>query len=83
MAEHRRSLDRPSDRPADKRGLLGRRKVLGYLIAAPTLAVGVSWMTNESDPRTADAAVPSLPQPSDIFDLGDLQNLAARHRRPG
>lgn len=77
MAEHRRSLDRPSDRPADRRGLLGRRKVLGYLIAAPTLAVGVSWMTNESDPRAADAAVPSVPQPADIFDLGDLQNLAA------
>ncbi|TDW88713.1 isoquinoline 1-oxidoreductase beta subunit [Kribbella sp. VKM Ac-2566] len=77
MAEHRRSLDRPSDRPADRRALLGRRKVLGYLIAAPTLAVGVSWLTNESDPRAADAAVPSVPQPADIFDLGDLQNLAA------
>ncbi|WP_238177433.1 molybdopterin cofactor-binding domain-containing protein [Kribbella sp. VKM Ac-2566] len=70
-------MDRPSDRPADRRALLGRRKVLGYLIAAPTLAVGVSWLTNESDPRAADAAVPSVPQPADIFDLGDLQNLAA------
>ncbi|MET9313749.1 molybdopterin cofactor-binding domain-containing protein [Kribbella sp. NPDC003505] len=66
-----------SEKPAGGRRLLGRRKVLGYLIAAPTLAVGVSWVTNESDPRSADAAVPSLPQPEDIFDLGDLQNLAA------
>lgn len=77
MAEHRRSLDRPTDQPTGGRGLLGRRRVLGYLIAAPTLAVGVSWLVNESDPRPADAAVPSLPQPADIFDLGDLQNLAA------
>ncbi|GAA1136082.1 molybdopterin-dependent oxidoreductase [Kribbella jejuensis] len=75
MAEHRRSLDAPSD--AGGRGLLGRRRVLGYLIAAPTLAVGVSWLVNDSDPRPADAAVPSLPQPEDVFDLGDLQNLAA------
>ncbi|MEV0795576.1 molybdopterin cofactor-binding domain-containing protein [Kribbella sp. NPDC050459] len=66
-----------SEKPAGGRGLLGRRKVLGYLIAAPTLAVGVSWVANESGSRSADAAVPSLPQPPDIFDLGDLQNLAA------
>ena len=66
-----------SEKPAGGRGLLGRRKVLGYLIAAPTLAVGVSWVANESGARSADAAVPSLPQPPDILDLGDLQNLAA------
>ncbi|GAA3141654.1 isoquinoline 1-oxidoreductase beta subunit [Kribbella aluminosa] len=76
MTEHRRSLDAPSEE-AGGPGLLGRRRVLGYLIAAPTLAVGVSWLINDSDPRPADAAVPSLPQPEDIFDLGDLQNLAA------
>ncbi|MGZ0150740.1 molybdopterin cofactor-binding domain-containing protein [Kribbella sp. WER1] len=76
MAEHRRSLDAPSEE-AGGGGLLGRRRVLGYLIAAPTLAVGVSWLVNDSDPRRADAAVPSLPQPADVFDLGDLQNLAA------
>ncbi|HET6742112.1 MAG TPA: molybdopterin cofactor-binding domain-containing protein, partial [Kribbella sp.] len=75
MAEDRRSLESPSEREAGRRP--GRRKVLGYLIAAPTLAVGVSWATNESDPRAADAAVPSVPQPTDVFDLGDLQNLAA------
>ncbi|HEY3507615.1 MAG TPA: molybdopterin cofactor-binding domain-containing protein [Kribbella sp.] len=74
MTEHRRSLASPSE---EKPGLLGRRRVLGYLIAAPTLAVGVSWLVNDSDPRPADAAVPSLAQPADVFDLGDLQNLAA------
>ena len=73
MAEHRRSPDESTE----QRGRLGRRRVLGYLLAAPTLAVGVSWIANTSDPRPADAAVPSLPQPEDIFDLGDLQNLAA------
>ncbi|MFF0339994.1 molybdopterin cofactor-binding domain-containing protein [Kribbella sp. NPDC004875] len=70
-------MDPPSEEVAARRGLLGRRRVLGYLIAAPTLAVGVSWIVNDSDPRPADAAVPSLAQPEDVFDLGDLQNLAA------
>jgi len=53
---------------------IGRRRFLGYLIAAPTLAVGVSWIAGDNP---ANAAVPTLPQPEDIFDLGDLQNLAA------
>jgi isoquinoline 1-oxidoreductase beta subunit len=52
---------------------LRRRRFLGYLLAAPTLAVAVQWL----DPPQADAAVPTLPQPEDLFDLGDLQNLAA------
>src|SRR5882757_3583650 len=52
---------------------LRRRRFLGYLLAAPTLAVAVQWF----DPPRADAAVPTLPQPEDLFDLGDLQNLAA------
>jgi isoquinoline 1-oxidoreductase beta subunit len=52
---------------------LRRRRFLAYLLAAPTLAVAVQWL----DPQRADAAVPTLPQPEEIFDLGDLQNLAA------
>jgi isoquinoline 1-oxidoreductase beta subunit len=51
-----------------------RRAFLGYLIAAPTLAAGATLVAGSD---TAEAAVPTLPQPSDIFDLGDLQNLAA------
>jgi isoquinoline 1-oxidoreductase beta subunit len=51
-----------------------RRRFLGYLIAAPTLAVGVTWVSTAD---SAEAVIPTLPQPEDIFDLGDLQNLAA------
>jgi isoquinoline 1-oxidoreductase beta subunit len=77
MAEHSRSPQPPPETPAGERGRLGRRRVLGYLIAAPTLAVGVSWVAGTADPRRADAAIPTLPQPEQIFDLGDMQNLAA------
>jgi isoquinoline 1-oxidoreductase subunit beta len=59
MAEHRGS---------------SRRRFLGYLIAAPTLAAGASLVGGS---ESAEASVPTLPQPSDIFDLGDLQDLAA------
>ncbi|MEV0321457.1 molybdopterin cofactor-binding domain-containing protein [Streptomyces sp. NPDC050658] len=53
-----------------------RRKVLAYLLAAPTLAVGVRFGVDATG-ESAEAAVPSLPQPENIFDLGDMQNLAA------
>lgn len=82
MAEHRRS---PAETPAGTPRATPpappenptRRRFLGYLIAAPTLAVGVSWAGAASGSREAEAVIPSLPQPEDIFDLGDLQNLAA------
>jgi isoquinoline 1-oxidoreductase beta subunit len=54
-----------------------RRKFIGYLLAAPTLAVGVELATSAADPKQASATIPSIPQPEEIFDLGDLQNLAA------
>ncbi|MCU1681346.1 MAG: hypothetical protein JWQ81_2085 [Amycolatopsis sp.] len=73
MAEHRRSPKAPDP---DSSGL-GRRRFLGYLIAAPTLAVGVQWGLQSASPQEAGAAIPSIPQPADLFDLGDLQNLAA------
>jgi isoquinoline 1-oxidoreductase beta subunit len=69
VAEQRRSPDNSDTRP----GGLGRRRFLGFLLAAPTLAIGVQLL----DPQQADAAIPSPPQPEDILDLGDLQNLAA------
>ncbi|MCW2931687.1 MAG: isoquinoline 1-oxidoreductase, partial [Actinomycetia bacterium] len=56
---------------------LGRRRFLGYLIAAPTLAVAVTWAVDVARPQPAKAAVPTLPEPEEIFDLGDMQNLAA------
>jgi isoquinoline 1-oxidoreductase beta subunit len=56
---------------------VGRRRFLGYVLAAPTLAVGVQWAGAQFAPGTAEAAIPTLPQVPDTFDLGDLQNLAA------
>ena len=55
----------------------GRRRVLGYLLAAPTLAVGVRLGADTAGGASAEAAVPSPPQPENLFDLGDMQNLAA------
>jgi isoquinoline 1-oxidoreductase subunit beta len=66
--DHAEKAEEPASRD------FGRRRFLSYLIAAPTLAVGVSWIAGDN---AADAAVPTLPQPENIFDLGDLQNLAA------
>ena len=57
--------------------LPGRRRFLGYLIAAPTLAVAVDWTYGLTDAPEARASVPTLPQPEQIFDLGDMQDLAA------
>jgi len=56
---------------------LTRRRFLGYLVAAPTLAVAVDAAAGLARPRQAEAAVPSLPQPEEILDLGDMQDLAA------
>jgi isoquinoline 1-oxidoreductase subunit beta len=62
---------------AEQSRSLGRRRFLGYLIAAPTLAVAVTWAVDAARPQPANAAVPTLPEPEEIFDLGDMQNLAA------
>lgn len=59
---------------AEQRRSPTRRRFLGYLVAAPTLAVGVTWAAGGD---SAEAVLPTLPQPEDLFDLGDLQNLAA------
>src|SRR5487761_1728267 len=56
---------------------LGRRRFLGYLIAAPTLAVGIQLGSELADPPAAKASIPTLPEPEEIFDLGDAQDLAA------
>jgi isoquinoline 1-oxidoreductase beta subunit len=65
------------DHEKRSRGQLNRRRFLGYLVAAPTLAVAVNWTAGLVRPQQAEAAVPSLPQPEEIFDLGDMQDLAA------
>jgi isoquinoline 1-oxidoreductase subunit beta len=70
MPAHRRA-SAVADRP------LGRRRFIGYLIAAPTLAVAAGSAYELLTPDDASAAIPSPPQPSDAYDLGDLQNDAA------
>lgn len=51
-------------------GGITRRRMMGYLIAAPTLVAAAGWAS------PADAAVPTV-QLFDTFDLSDLLNLAA------
>jgi len=58
-------------------GGMDRRRFLGYVLAAPTLVVAARLVTDGAAPQVAGAVVPSLPEPSDLFDLGDLQDLAA------
>ncbi|HEV7193931.1 MAG TPA: molybdopterin cofactor-binding domain-containing protein [Jatrophihabitantaceae bacterium] len=53
-----------------------RRRFLGYLIAAPTL-VAAADLAVAAHPEAAGAAVPSAPEPADLFDLGDLLVLAS------
>jgi isoquinoline 1-oxidoreductase beta subunit len=45
-----------------------RRQFLAFLVAAPVLTVAV--------PGTAQAVLPTLPQPAEIMDLGDILILA-------
>ncbi|MGI5502390.1 molybdopterin cofactor-binding domain-containing protein [Lentzea sp. CA-135723] len=45
-----------------------RRQFLTFLVAAPVLTVAV--------PGTAEAVIPTLPQPAEILDLGDILILA-------
>lgn len=68
MAEHRRSsrLAQTGSRDVD------RRRFLGFVIAAPTLAAAAPLAETLLSPRAAGAAVPSGPQPSDVVDLNDL-----------
>lgn len=65
----------PSSTTAAK-GAIPRRRFLGYLVAAPTLAAAapLGW---EMLRQGAHAAIPSPPEPSDLYDLSDLLNDAA------
>lgn len=51
-----------------------RRRFLGYVIAAPTLVTGAQMLRA----WPADAVVPTPPRPSDLYDLSDLLNDAAK-----
>ncbi|MBK1787699.1 molybdopterin cofactor-binding domain-containing protein [Prauserella cavernicola] len=71
MAHQRRSPRR------DGAPALERRRFLGYLLAAPTLAVAARLGADLSSDTPAEAAIPSLPGPADLLDLGDALTLAA------
>ncbi|MFF9839672.1 molybdopterin cofactor-binding domain-containing protein [Streptomyces sp. NPDC013740] len=65
---------------APPRGI-GRRRFLGYVLAAPTLTVAAQVGADALAPTPAAAAVPavvpSLPGPADIYDLNDMLTHAA------
>jgi isoquinoline 1-oxidoreductase subunit beta len=54
---------------------IGRRRFLGYVVAAPTLLTAAEVRPGLLTPRAA-AALPSPPQPSDILDLNDILTSA-------
>ena len=56
---------------------LGRRRLLGYLVAAPTLAVAVRLGADTLAPDSAGAAVPTPDGPAEIYDLNDMLTSAA------
>jgi len=72
---HHRSSAFADPAPRD----IGRRRFLGYLIAAPTLAVAVGTGIGFLDATPASAAgVPAPPEPFDLYDLSDALTDAAR-----
>ncbi|MBD0740960.1 molybdopterin cofactor-binding domain-containing protein [Streptomyces sp. CBMA152] len=56
---------------------VGRRRFLGYVLAASTLTVAASLGEAAVAPVQAKAAIPSLPGPSEIYDLNDMLTDAA------
>jgi isoquinoline 1-oxidoreductase subunit beta len=55
----------------------GRRRFLGYLLAAPTLVAAAQLGEVAARPGRAAAAIPSAPEVSDLYDLNDLLTAAA------
>ncbi|GAY11855.1 molybdopterin cofactor-binding domain-containing protein [Pseudonocardia sp. N23] len=77
MAHHRLAS------PPKETGLhrsVGRRKFLGYLIAAPTLVVAAELGREQifGAPEASAAALPSAPQTPEVYDLLDALRDAAR-----
>lgn len=56
---------------------VGRRRFLGYLLAAPTVVAAAEWGSELLGAGAAEAA-PSVPQPPELYDLNDLLTDAAR-----
>ena len=55
----------------------GRRRFLGYVLAGPTLVAAAQLGEGLFAPTSAEAAVPSLPEPSEVYDLNDMLTDAA------
>ena len=66
-----------ADPTQEDRPFTSRRRFLTYLDAAPALVVGGRFIIDSLDPSLAEAAIPSLPAPADLVDLGDLLIAAA------
>lgn len=55
---------------------VGRRTLLTYLVAGPTLAIATRIGADSLAPAPAEAVIPTLPAPAEITDLGDLLIIA-------
>ncbi|MFF3686276.1 molybdopterin cofactor-binding domain-containing protein [Streptomyces sp. NPDC002187] len=58
-------------------GGVSRRRFLGYVVAASTLTVAAQLADAVAAPAKAAALVPSVPGPSEIYDLNDMLTHAA------
>ncbi|MFI7412984.1 molybdopterin cofactor-binding domain-containing protein [Streptomyces sp. NPDC049627] len=75
MGAHRR--ERPDTASAPATDGMGRRRFLGYVVAASTLTVAAPLAETLLAPAEAAAAVPSAPGPAEIYDLNDMLTHAA------
>jgi isoquinoline 1-oxidoreductase subunit beta len=76
MAAHHRPR-RPDTTSFAASDGIGRRRFLGYVVAASTLTVAAPLAETLLAPTEADAAVPSAPGPAEIYDLNDMLTHAA------
>jgi isoquinoline 1-oxidoreductase beta subunit len=79
MASRTTDLDGDGDsshEPSTDKTPVSRRRFLTYLVAAPTLTLAVDLGLDAATGHTAEAAIPSLPGPAEIMDLGDVLILA-------
>jgi isoquinoline 1-oxidoreductase beta subunit len=74
---HSRSAAPPEEPAGAAKEGTGRRRFLGYLLAAPTLVAAAQIGEVALRPGQAGAAIPSAPEPSDLYDLNDLLTAAA------
>jgi len=57
---------------------LARRRFLTFLVAAPALTMAARVGMEAVAPAKADAVVPSLPQPADVADFGDVMTALTK-----